>query len=183
MKEFVRGNALFSLCGLNCGLRSMNLGGHCSGCGFGDEACNKSCRVTKCSREHGNIEYCFQCKEYPCSKYENVDKFDSFITHKNQFSDSLKAARLGIDSYNAEQAEKVELLHKLLDNYNAGREKTLFCLAVNLLEISDIRDVIEKAEADAGVSESPLKEKAAFVAGQLREIAEQKNIELKLRRK
>jgi hypothetical protein len=179
MKGFERKNPLFSLCGLNCGLCSMHLGGHCAGCGYG----NASCKIARCSMEHGRPEYCFQCAEYPCPKYEAIDAYDSFITHKNQKADLQKAARIGIDAYNAEQTEKVGLLNELLSRYNAGREKTLYCLAVNLLAAEEIKGVLEKAESAPGWSELPLKEQAASIAGLLRELAEKKHIELKLRKK
>ena len=35
MKGFTRTETRFSLCGLNCGLCSMHLGGYCPGCGGG----------------------------------------------------------------------------------------------------------------------------------------------------
>ena len=63
MKEFKRKNQLLSLCGLNCGLCPMFLGKYCGGCGNG----NSSCKIAKCGLEHGNIEYCFECKNYPCA--------------------------------------------------------------------------------------------------------------------
>lgn len=53
MKGFERENLWLSLCGL-C---TMRLGGHCGGCGNG----NQSCRIARCSLEHGKVEYCFQC--------------------------------------------------------------------------------------------------------------------------
>lgn len=43
---------------------------------------NQSCSIAKCSLQHGNIKYCFQCENYPCEKYDNIDEFDSFITHQ-----------------------------------------------------------------------------------------------------
>ena len=77
MKGFERKNQLFSLCGLNCGLCPMLLGNYCGGCGNG----NQSCKIAKCSLAHGEIEYCYECKQYPCEKYQHIDKYDSFITH------------------------------------------------------------------------------------------------------
>ena len=35
MKGFTRAETRFSLCGLNCRLCSMHLGGYCPGCGGG----------------------------------------------------------------------------------------------------------------------------------------------------
>lgn len=114
MKGFVRNNKYFSLCGLNCGLCPMNLSGHCSGCGVD----NQSCKLARCSMEHGSIEYCFQCPEFPCQKYKHIADYDSFITHQNQMADIEKAQRIGIDAYNSEQIEKQQILDLLLSNYN-----------------------------------------------------------------
>lgn len=80
MKGFERKNQLFSLCGLNCGLCPMRLGNYCGGCGNG----NQSCGIAKCSLEHGKIEYCYECKQYPCEKYQHIDDYDSFITYKRK---------------------------------------------------------------------------------------------------
>lgn len=65
----------------------MHLGGHCGGCGFG----NQSCALARCSLEHGSIEYCFQCDKYPCERYESIDEYDSFITHQKRKADLRKA--------------------------------------------------------------------------------------------
>ena len=47
MKDFVRSDLLFALCGLNCGLCPMHLSGHCPGCGGGEG--NQSCKIAGCS--------------------------------------------------------------------------------------------------------------------------------------
>lgn len=64
MKVFERKNRYFSLCGLNCALCPMYVGGYCPSCGGGEG--NQSCRIAKCSLEQGGIEFCFDCKKYPC---------------------------------------------------------------------------------------------------------------------
>ena len=43
-----------------------------------------------------------------------------------------------------EQAQKREILNHLLTDYNDGRKKTLFCLAVNILPLEAFRDVFEE---------------------------------------
>lgn len=177
MPEFTRSNALFSLCALNCGLCSMRLGGHCPGCGHG----NKPCKAARCGMAHG-VAYCFQCGEYPCAIYAHADERDSFITHQHQKADMEKAKRIGIDAYTKEQAEKVKLLERLLSDYNDGRRKTLYCLAVNLLELSDLQDALEEAEADAKLREAPKAEKASYMAEALQKRAREKGVLLKLRK-
>lgn len=179
MKGFERKNQLLSLCGLNCGLCPMLLGSYCGGCGNG----NQSCKTARCSLEHGGVEYCYECAQYPCEKYQKEDEYDSFITHRRQTADLERARRIGIEQYNLEQREKVQILARLLSNYNDGRRKTLFCVAVNLLELSDLREVMEKVSSSADLPTLPFKEQCASVVALLQEAAGRKNIKLKLIRK
>ena len=181
MKGFNRQNKLFSLCGLNCGLCPMFLNQYCPGCGGGEG--NQSCKIARCSMEHDSVQYCFQCSEYPCEKYDHIDDFDSFITHRNRKSDMEKAKRLGIDAYNAEQAEKANILGIFLSQYNDGRKKTLFCVAVNLLELQELQTVLKEIDRKPDMKTLTLKEKSAFVAGLLQDAAAKKNIDLKLHKK
>lgn len=179
MKGFKRENQLLSLCGLNCGLCPMLLGNHCGGCGNG----NQSCKIAKCSLEHGKIEYCYECKHYPCEKYQHIDEYDSFITHRRQKSDLEKAQRIGIEQYNLEQQEKIQILSHLLSNYNDGRRKNFFCVAVNLLELSEVQEAINQLQANNGLSSLPIKEQCSYVADVFQKIADRRNIKLKLIKK
>ena len=43
-----------------------------------------------------------------------------------------------MEVYNTEQMEKARILDVLISNYNDGRKKTLFCVAVNLLELQEL---------------------------------------------
>lgn len=181
MKRFNRQNQLFSLCGLNCGLCPMFLNKNCPGCGGGEG--NQPCRIARCSMEHGGVEYCFQCSEYPCEKYRHIDDTDSFITHRNQKSDLEKAQKIGIDAYNTEQTEKSRVLDILLSGYNDGRKKTLFCAAVNLLDVHELQEVLRRIEHRADMETLTLKERGAFVASLLQDTAAMKNIDLRLRKK
>ena len=177
MKGFVRKDPYLSLCGLNCKLCSMELGGHCGGCGFG----NQSCAIARCGMEHGGVEYCVQCSEYSCGRYEGMGAYDCFITSVHRTRDLEKVRLMGSEGYDAEQMEKRSILDRLLAGYNDGRKKTLFCLAVNLLELDDLRRILEKADRETG--QLPPKEKAAYAASQLQECAVRSGVVLKLRKK
>ena len=181
MKGFNRKNQLFSLCGLNCGLCPMFLSKHCPGCGGGEG--NQSCKIARCSMEHGGIEYCFQCGEYPCPKYDHIEDYDVFITGRNQKRDMKKAQQIGVEAYNAEQAEKACILDILLAHYNDGRKKTLFCVAVNLLELQELQEVLRQIENRSDLETLTLKEKSALAAGLLKAVAAKNDIDLKLRKK
>lgn len=179
MKDFFREYPYFSLCGLNCGLCTMHIGGYCPGCGGGDG--NQSCSIARCGKAHG-VEFCGECGEYPCAKYDGIDDYDSFVSTSNMRANLEKVKRIGRAAYKAELDEKMELLRVLLEQYNDGRHKSPFCTAVNLLELDSLREVLAQLAAQTTAEQTP-KEKAAFAAGLLQAKAELQGISLKLRKK
>lgn len=179
MKNFTREYPLFSLCGLNCGLCTMRLGGHCPGCGVGDG--NQSCSIARCSVEHG-VAFCSRCGEYPCTKYDGIDEYDSFISTQNMRSNLEKVKKIGLDAYKAELDEKLAMLHILLEQYNDGRHKSPFCTAVNLLELDSLRQIMKQCETEI-TPEMTMKERAALVTAKLNAAADTQGISLKLRKK
>ncbi|NBH72385.1 DUF3795 domain-containing protein [Clostridiaceae bacterium] len=181
MRDFTRPDLLFSLCGLNCGLCPMHLDGHCPGCGGGEG--NQSCKIARCSLQHGKPEYCSRCQEFPCEKYGHIDAFDSFVTHQNQKKDLEKQQEIGAEAYRAEQEEKIRILAFLLENYNDGRKKKFFCVAVNLLELEDLKSVMQEKEAEKELCSLSIKERAAYMKKRLENIADERQMVLKLRKK
>lgn len=179
MKGFTREDQMFSLCGLNCGLCTMRLGGHCPGCGGGEG--NQSCAVARCSINHGGAAYCWQCREFPCDRYRGDEEYDSFITHQNRLRDMEKIQRIGAEAYWEEQREKYGILQILLNEYNDGRRKSLFALAVNLLELEDLREILGRLSGEA--SGMPLRERAGCAAAMCREAAARRGIDLRLRKR
>ncbi len=178
-KEFNRTDGLFSLCGLNCGLCPMQIRGACSGC-FNGSTCYRSCPIAPCSVRHGNVDYCFQCSEYPCRRYEGIDRHDSLISHRNQKKDMAKAKEIGIDAYLEEQRSKKEILNRLLHDYDNGKNDVFFCLAVNMLPLDDLEMVLESSDRNTTLMTG--NEKAAFVEKELRICAERSGIPLVLRK-
>ena len=170
----------------------MHLNKYCPGCGGGEG--NQSCAIFRCGWEHGCPEYCFQCGEYPCEKYDSVMEYDSFLPHRNMRRDMERAKSGGMEAYQAELEEKAEILQELLDNYNDGRRKTFYMLAVYLLELQDLRNAMEQIvrETSGGgkqetaketVQEITLKEKVAAAVGCFQTIAQETGIVLKLNKK
>lgn len=146
MKDlFIRKDSMFSLCGLNCGSCPMQIRGQCGGC-FSGSPCYANCPIAPCSVRHGHIQYCFECEEYPCRRYDGIDQYDSLISHRNQKSDLAKAKEMGIEEYLEEQREKKKILDHLLAEYDDGIDLVFFCLAVNMLPVSDLDDLIREAE-------------------------------------
>ena len=181
MKGFTRKETLFSLCGLNCALCSMRLGGYCPGCGGG--AGNQSCAIARCSLEHGGIPFCWECPEYPCSRYAGFDDGDSFVPHRNRRQDIALAREIGLDAYLAQLEEKRAILDKLLAGYNDGRRKTLFNMAAYLLPLEDLRSVMAALSSRPELRGKPIKERAIAAVELLREAADRRSISLKLNKK
>lgn len=181
IKGFTRAETRFSLCGLNCTLCSMHLGGYCPGCGGG--AGNQSCAIAKCSLEHGGVQFCWACPEYPCSRYEGFDDGDSFVPHRNRQQDVAQARELGLETYLAQLEEKRAILDELLAHYNDGRRKTLFNTAVYLLPLEDLRSVMAALSSRPELTEHPIKERALAAVELLQEAADRLNISLKLNKK
>ncbi len=185
MVYFQRKYPLFSACGLNCGLcpRYHTDGAtKCPGCaGENFSAKHPSCGVLSCSQRHG-VEYCCLCDEYPCKKYDGVDLADSFITHKNQLKDLHRVKSIGLDAYEAELNSKVGLLKNLLENFDDGRKKNFFCIAVNLLDLQDVEYVMAQI-TDKTSRDDSKKEKAAAAVRIFQTMAEKRNIVLRLRKK
>ena len=184
MESQNRSYPLFSACGLNCGLcpRFHTDGSsRCPGCaGEGFSEVHPACGILSCCRRKG-IEYCFQCEDFPCPKYNSVDSSDSFITHRNQILDLEKAKHIGMEAYEAQLDEKTGILERLLESYNDGRRKSYFCLAINLLELHDINVVMEQIDKEVE-PESTMKVKAAVAVRLFDEMAAQKGVSLKLRK-
>lgn len=157
----------------------MLLGEYCGGCGNG----NQSCKIAKCSFEHGMIEYCHECKQYPCEKYQHIDEYDSFITHRRRKADLEKAQSIGIEQYNLEQQKKRHILSHLLSNYNDGRRKNFFCVAVNLLELSELQEAMKQIQSNKELSALPFKAQCSYAAEVFQRIADRRNIKLKLIKK
>ena len=87
--------------------------------------------------------------------------------------------RIGIEAYKEEQREKKKILNRLLEEYDDGQRDVFFCLAVNMLEIADLKDVLEQAEKTAGAMSTS--DEAEFMERQLHSCAEKRNVVLELR--
>lgn len=182
MSDYRRDYPRLSLCGLNCGLcpRYHTDGtSRCPGCcGEGFLSKRPACGVITCARGRG-VAYCYECDDYPCRRLQGAECTDSFITHRNMRVDFDTAERDGIEAYRAMLDEKVAMLQTLLTDYNDGRRKKIFCLAVNLLDVQAVREVMARLAAEVG-EEDPPKARAAAAEALLRQAADGAGIVLEL---
>ena len=183
MKGFERKNQLLSLCGLNCGLCPMyhiREESHCPGCGGPGRP---SCPILRCAGEHGGVEFCSLCPDWPCQRYVQ-EQADSFIPHRNARRDLETVKRVGLEHYRETLGKKMEGLRFLLERCNDGRRKSLFCTAVNLLELEDVEAVIARLEEEFGPEYPPeeQKDRGSRAAELFRERAQTRGVSLKLER-
>jgi hypothetical protein len=186
MEKYQREYPLFSLCGLNCGLcpRYQTKGqSKCPGCGGEDfHLKHPACTVINCSRKHDNAEYCFQCSSFPCERYRRLGNIDSFISYRNVMADFEKASRDGLEQYKIELNGKVAILEFLLNNFNDGKRKNYYCIAVNLFNLTDLRDIMIETKEKVSPQNISLKEKITVIVNLFEAKAKKENIILKLRK-
>lgn len=186
MKEYKRQYPQFALCGLNCGLcpRYHTEGSSgCPGCGGENFPIqHPTCAVVTCNKKHDNVEFCFQCSSYPCERYGRIGDKDSFISYRNVLSDFEKAKQEGIERYAAVLNEKIEILEYLIKNYNDGRSKNFYCIAVNLLDLDPLREVLKSIREESNAANRPVKEITGEIRALLENRAAEAGLELKLRK-
>ena len=84
-----------------------------------------------------------------------------------------------MEAYRDEQLEKKKLPDRMLAEYVDGFHDVFFCLAANMLEVSDLTDVL--AEADRNCESLSLRQRAEYLKQQLSARAGQRSIPLVLR--
>ena len=177
-------------CGIDCGLcpRYYTKGeSKCPGC-FGKNFAEKHppCSYAICCVKKYGLEVCGQCAEFSCKKYydKKIEK-DSFVTHKKMMENQEIIRRKGIEKFMEEQNIRINILEKILSEYNDGRSKNYFCLAVALLDIKCLNKSLLEAEhetQDKSIQENDFKSKAKILKEIFLEHANKNNIDLKLRK-
>lgn len=177
-------------CGLDCGLcpRFYTEGpSRCPGC-CGDDFFNKhpSCSFITCCVKKNNLEVCAECNSFPCAKFEKeTGETDSFITHRVVLHNQNFIKKYGIAKFIEQQNIRMSLLKTMLEYYNDGNCKSLFCLAAALLSVESLNKTLIKAEQELkehSISMDDLKSKAKIIKVILDQFANEENVELRLRK-
>lgn len=177
---------IIGACGLDCGLcpRYHTDGkSRCTGCA-GEGYGGWGCPIQKCCvREHG-LECCGQCPEAEgCPRLEKLLKeaatADSFISYASVPANIRAVRQDGIAETAARLSARTDFLTGLLAEYNDGRSKGFYCLAVQLLPLEEL-ELIVRSQADtlAGGSRS---ERAAVLRQAFTGLASRMGLTLKLR--
>lgn len=181
-------------CGLDCGLcpRYYTVGSSkCPGC-CGLDFFNKhpSCSYITCCVKKNGLEVCAQCGEFPCSKFEswleNGGEYDSFLTQKKAKSNLDFIQTYGVERFIEQQRKRIELLEKMLKNFDDGRSKSFYCIATTLLSITDLETSLEKTKQglkEGTINLDDTRIKSRILKEFLRDSATRNEVELRLRKK
>ena len=95
MKGFTRTGDPFFLCGLNCALCSMHLGGCCR---LRRRGRWQSCTIAGCSLAHGWVQFCWECPGTPVTATRDLTTEIPFVPHRNRQQDIAQAQELGLEA-------------------------------------------------------------------------------------
>lgn len=180
-----RSEPYYALCGLNCCLcPRFNTDGisKCPGCGGpGFPEKHPSCAVMGCSIKHGSIDYCCDCSDYPCKKYEKPSEKDSFASYCKVI-ENFKESKKDRQKYLRELEGKYAFLQKLLKEYNDGRLKNFYCIVVNNMGYEDLSKLMETIQNNNELNDFYDKEKAKQAAKIIKKRAEELGVICELRK-
>jgi len=177
-------------CGLDCGMCPAYYTdgpSRCPGCA-GKDFFEKHppCSYITCCVKKRDLEVCAQCEEYPCAKFEGASNGpDVKTTAKKLLENQQFIQEYGIAKFMEQQELRIKMLQGMLENYNDGRSKTLYCLAATLLSSYGLNKAL--AEADLvvqleGVGENDLKNRAKILKSILTRQAGEEGGVLKMRK-
>jgi len=137
---------LAGCCGLYCGLClrfQSTAPGRCHGCKI--LCLTFSCKIYNCCVKKRGLATCAECDDFPCEKNNpEAHQYEYFITHKPCISNLYRIKEAGLEIWLEEQKEKRLLLENLLANYNDGRSKNFYCLAIALMPPELINEAVNK---------------------------------------
>lgn len=105
---------------------------------------------------------------------------DSFVCYQKLEDNIRFIQERGIQEFEKEQIAREGLLKEMLEKFNEGRSKTLYCIASAVLEVRELEDVL--TEAKNKTENFGIKEKAQILHQILDKTAEKKKYLLKLRK-
>lgn len=175
------------ICGLSCRLcpnYHMDTKSRCLGC-KSEGRMVVGCPFITCAIKKKGIEFCFDCEENEtCEKWrkhrEAGKRVDSFKCYQKLEDDIAFIQKNGVAKFEKMQIIREQLLKEMLREFNEGRSKSYYCIAVTVLEIEELRKALLKVRKNSEGLE--IKEKSKLLHSILDEIAKRKNYCLKLKK-
>lgn len=175
------------ICGLSCQLcpnYHTDSKSRCGGC-KSEGRMNLGCPFITCAIRKKGIEFCWECEESSnCERWgkhrDAGRKYDSFKCYQKLEEDIIFIQEKGFEEYKRLQNIREQILKEMLDNYNEGRSKSYYCIAVTVMKIDELNDALIKAKNDSyGLD---IKSKAKILHSELDKIGKQEGYYLGLRK-
>jgi hypothetical protein len=177
-------------CGIDCGLcpRYYTVGSsRCPGCAGPDFFDKRpTCGFITCCVKRRKLEVCSQCDEFPCSRFEYWADGDSFVTHRRSVLNLRSIREVGLDRFMDQQRKRMSLLKIMLDGFDDGRSRSLFCTAAALLPIAALEESLHHAQEQVRhdkAKSGDAKTKAGILRGLLDDCSAKAGVDLSLRHK
>jgi hypothetical protein len=184
MDEHVKTYPTIGVCGLDCGLcpRYYTVGtSRCPGC-CGPEFFTKhpSCSFITCCVKKRGLEVCAECSDFPCSRFKSEEEYQqlkessSYPSYKRVIPNLNLIRERGIEEFAVQQRRRIQLLERMLADFDDGRSKSFYCKAVALLDLAALENsldrAIQKIEA-SNINPSDARTKANTLKGILSSVA------------
>ncbi len=175
------------ICGLSCALcpkYHTDAKSRCLGCKSANRMA-AGCPFITCAIKKKGAEFCWDCREHmTCKRWSKHREFgkkhDTFKCYQKLEHDIAAIQKIGVVDFARVQTIREQLLKEMLKEFNEGRSKSYYCIAVTVLEVDDIRESLLKAQNSSQGLE--IKEKSKILHSLLDEIAFKRSYCLKLRR-
>jgi hypothetical protein len=143
------------------------------------------CPFITCAIKRKGVEFCWDCAENEtCERWrkrrQDAKEHDSFKCYQTLEDDIEYIKKNGIQSFDEQQKIREHLLLMLLKDFNEGRSKSYYCIAVTVLDIKDLENAL--AEAEIKSQSLDIKEKAKLMHSLLDDKASKRGYQLRLRK-
>ena len=153
----------------------------CPGC-CGPEFFTKhpSCSFITCCVKKRGLEVCAECSDFPCSRFKSEEEYQqlkessSYPSYKRVIPNLNFIRERGIEEFAVQQRRRIQLLERMLADFDDGRSKSFYCKAVALLDLAALENsldrAIQKIEA-SNINPSDARTKANTLKGILSSVA------------
>ena len=175
------------VCGLSCRLcprYHTETASKCDGC-KSENRMVVGCPFITCAIKNKGIEFCWNCEDNKtCEKWKKHREYgkhhDTFKCYQKLEDNISFIQKYGVNEFEQVQKTREKLLKEMLQEFNEGRSKSYYCIAVTVFEIDELKKALTEAREDSAGLE--IKAKSKILHSILNEITERKNYYLQLRK-
>jgi hypothetical protein len=139
-----------------------------------------SCSFITCCVKKRGLEVCAECSDFPCSRFKSEEEYQqlkessSYPSYKRVIPNLKFMKERGIEEFAGQQRKRIQLLERMLADFDDGRSKSFYCKSAALLDLVTLQNSLDKAiqRIEAGnINPSDTKTKANTLKGILSGIA------------